>query len=380
MPADSFLYFFGTVFNSGHQVTRGKGVAESRKPLIDISSSIQLLINVPANLEAYRRMVGVIRSKQSFAFAGAGVSRPLGYPTWLELLNRLASETRTRCGEDIIDGEGRPLTVTEVERIDDLLVQAEILKVNLKEQYGGLIREIFARKRSIKVEIKELARLPFQHILTSNYDVSLEVAHEELQLQCESICLCDGAAREFVNKLFDTNYGKRIVHVHGRFDKPESIVLTEKEYAALYQGSQVVERFWGAVPMYRTCVFLGFSFSDEEITESFNLRNFNRAHREGSQTPHFALLALADTDRDKERVLRTGYAAKYGVDPVFFDPVDWKYSGYSNVIENIAQDISPPVARGAVGQGHSPSYADDFARLEALTTLNMKKGATGELR
>jgi hypothetical protein len=325
-------------------------------------------------------MLSVIRGKESLAFAGAGVSRALGYPTWPALLNLLASETRTFCGEDIVDGEGRQLTVTEVEKFPDLLVQAEIFKCNLRDRYGELIREVFARRSELKVEIKEVVRLPFQHILTSNYDVSLEVAHEDLQLECESICLSDGAAREFVNKLFDTTYGKRIVHVHGRFDKAESIVLTEKEYAALYQGSQVVERFWETVPMYKSCVFLGFSFTDEEITESFNLKNFNRAHREGSQTPHFALLALADTDRDKERVLRTGYATKYGVDAIFFDPVDSGYTGYSRVIGRIAHDVSPPTTRHAVGREDSDASADDVAHLEALTMLNMKKGATGELR
>jgi len=161
------------------------------------------------------------------AFAGAGVSRPLGYPTWTGLLNRLASETRSTIGEDIVDDQGRPLTVTQVSRFGDLLVQAEIFKCNLQNRYGEIIRETFARKNEVTSEIKDLARLPFQHILTSNYDVSLEVAHEDMQLEHESICLSDGAAREFFYKLLDTDYAKRIVHVHGSFVDPKSIVLTE---------------------------------------------------------------------------------------------------------------------------------------------------------
>ena len=39
-------------------------------------------------------MIEAIRSEKSFAFAGAGVSRPLGYPTWPQLLDQLAQETR----------------------------------------------------------------------------------------------------------------------------------------------------------------------------------------------------------------------------------------------------------------------------------------------
>jgi SIR2-like domain/CHC2 zinc finger len=196
----------------------------------------------------------------------------------------------------------------------------------------------------------------------------------------EPICVCEEAIREFVNKLFDFEYKRRIVHVHGRFDKPNSIVLTEKEYAALYNGSQVAKRFWDNVPLYRSCIFFGFSFTDEDITEGFNLGNFNRAHRDGSQTPHFALLALADKDRDKERVLRASHKAKYGIDLVFFDSIDSNYTGYSKVIEKIAHDIPPPAARGLVGQPESPTVANDVAHLKALTVLNIRKGATGELR
>jgi hypothetical protein len=343
-------------------------------------ASIQLLINGQDNESAYQRMLNTIRSSESFAFAGAGVSRPLGYPTWPTLLGELAAETRKVCGEQIVDGDGKKLTVAEVEAIDDLLLQAEIFKNNLKDRYGSVMQQTFARKDVVTSDIREIARLPFQHILTSNYDIALEVAHGELQLQCESICLCDSAALEFVNKLFDRKYKRRIVHVHGRFDRVESIVLTESDYAALYTGSKVVERFWENVPMYRSCVFLGFSFSDKEITEQFNLRNFNRAHRKESQTPHFALLELASGDTEKERRLRSTFKAKFGVDAVFFDPIDQSYSGYSKAIGAIVKDISPSLELHRIASADSLGIADDVAKLEALTILNMKKNATGELR
>jgi hypothetical protein len=80
-------------------------------------------------MEAYDRLIAAIRSEESFAFAGAGVSRPLGYPTWSSLVKQLAAETRTMCGEQIVNGEGKPLTVAEVEALDDLLLQAEIFKM-----------------------------------------------------------------------------------------------------------------------------------------------------------------------------------------------------------------------------------------------------------
>lgn len=338
-----------------------------------------MLIDGPDNLEAYWRMIEAIRSEESFGFAGAGVSRPLGYPTWSQLLDQLAQETRTTCGEAIVDNQDKPITVKEVEGVANLLVRAEIFKWNLKDRYASLLAAAFAPKKAVTADIKQVARLPFQHLLTCNYDTALETAHQDLQLEAESICLCDGTAREFVNKLFRPEYKKRIVHVHGRFDKPESIVLTESEYAALYGDSRVV-KFWGTVPMYKSCIFFGFSFTDEDITEKFNLGNFNRAQRDGSETPHFALLALADKDRDKERVLRTTYKIQYGIDPVFFDSVDLTFSGYSELIERISRDVPPRTRQASVRQPDLPTLANDVAQLEALTIMNVKKGATGEFR
>jgi hypothetical protein len=64
-------------------------------------------------MEAHDRLIAAIRSKESFAFAGAGISRPLGYPTWSGLLKQLAVETRTMCGDQIVNGEGKPLTVSD---------------------------------------------------------------------------------------------------------------------------------------------------------------------------------------------------------------------------------------------------------------------------
>lgn len=339
-----------------------------------------MLITGPDNLDAYSRMIETIRSEKSFAFAGAGVSRPLGYPTWPELLDKLAQETRAACGEAIVDTAGKPITVTEVESFPDLLLRAEIFKFNLKNLYERVMYAVFAPKKGVTADIREVARLPFQHVLTCNYDISLEIAHEELQLAFEPICVCDEAAREFVNKLCDFQYNRRIVHVHGRFDKPNSIVLTEKDYATLYDQSQIARRFWDNTPLYRSCIFFGFSFTDEDITEGFNLKNFNRAYRNGSQTPHFALLALADNNRDKQRALRASYKAKYGIDLVFFDAIDLNYAGYSRVLEKMAHDVPPAAARGLVGQPQWPSVANDVAHLEALTVLNIRKGATGDLR
>jgi hypothetical protein len=71
---------------------------------------------------------------------------------------------------------------------------------------------------------------------------------------------------------------------------------------------------------------------------------------------------------------------RYGVAPIFFDPLDSKFTGYPDVIGTIVSDVAPAATGGIVGRQDSTAIAQDVAQLEALTALNMKKGATGELR
>lgn len=366
--------------------------------------SIDLIIDTESNKQAFRQLLQVIRSKQAIAFTGAGVSRPLGYPTWDVLIDRLATETIARCGDHIIDDQGRSITVAQVVEMRDLLFRAEIFKGNLGARYFEIIRETFGPKDGQIADIRDLVSLPFQHLLTSNYDTVLERAQDDLQVGYESICLYDAPANAFVNNLANYDYDRRVVHVHGRFDDPEKIVLTESEYAALYHSSTIARLFWQMVPILRRRVFFGFSFIDMDLTAGFNLGNFNRAQRENHVgVVHFVCVAL--DDKDQEGSFRALYNMKYGIEPVFFDRVDSGFSGYSTLIRILGRKIAPPpkelrvglaealateveeAAQPAVPAGpavaieeHIPEpLNDDVAHLEHLTESNLKKRATGDL-
>ncbi len=345
-------------------------------------------------------MLDLIRTKRAIAFVGAGVSRALGYPTWDTLTQRLATETRTQCGEQIVDDQGRSVTVTQVSAINDLLFQAEIFKSNLQGRYYQILQEIFA-PRGANADVRDLVSLPFQHLLTSNYDVALESAHDELQSRCESLSLCDHTAVDFINNLADYEYGRHVVHVHGRYDDPHNIILTQKEYADFYHRSPEAEALWNMLPIIRRCVFFGFSFTDKDLTEGFNLSNFNRAQRGHPQVVHFALVPMGEPER--EPALRAWYSSTYGIDPVFFDGVDAKFTGYSVLIRDIAKEFETRAEPSRVGlDGGAPAEVvhvqqeplqpenieqqppaaniqADIARLEQLTEDNIRRRSTGDL-
>jgi hypothetical protein len=363
-----------------------------------------LLINSPDNLDAYRRMIEAIRSDETVAFAGAGVSIPLGYPNWSGLLNRLAEETKKTRGENITDSLGTKMTVAGVTAMPNTLIRAEIFKFNLGKRYRELLCEIFAPKHGMAADIANISRVPFQHILTSNYDVAIEIAHDELQIEYESFSLADGPAETFVGKIGDYRCQRCIVHVHGRYDDPDSIVLTNSEYGHIYEGSPVCRSLWNTLPISRRCVFFGFSFLDEDIAEKFSLRIFQRTHRCISGIRHFAVVALEE--RNAEGPIRSSFRQQYGIEPVFFQPLDSNFSGYSVLIGDIvsrtvnAANEAPAAASkrisekwpqepraksvwitGAIDAGKDlASSSKDVARLKALTQMNMRKTKTGDLK
>src|SRR5438552_2492497 len=92
-------------------------------------------------------MVDVIRSGRAIGFAGAGVTLPLGYPTWPGLVGRLAEEVRKIRGEQVeFNGQTIPLQQVVQGLRGELLVQAQILKDNLNADYLPLMAGVFGPK------------------------------------------------------------------------------------------------------------------------------------------------------------------------------------------------------------------------------------------
>jgi hypothetical protein len=367
-------------------------MADRYEPRVNTS-----LINSTVNLGAYERMLQAIRSDNTVALAGAGVSVPLGYPNWNGLLNRLADETEKLCGDTVTDTFQMPLKIEKVRAMRDALVRAEIFKLNLGSKYGDLLRDIFGPRHGVAKDIANISRIPFQHILTTNYDVSIELAHDELKIDYESFSLIDDLAEVFVGNIGDYKTRRCIVHVHGRYDRPESIVLTHGEYGRIYDSSPVCRSLWGTLPISRKCVFLGFSFLDGEIMDKLR-RVFFLAKRSVSGLRHFAVLPLQD--RGEEETSRSSYRLQYGVEPIFFDPADANFSGYSAVVADILSHTescvvaSVPVAtstvesqveekptKSEIASGErQASLRKDVERLKGLTRMNVQKTKTGALQ
>jgi hypothetical protein len=96
------------------------------------------------NIAAQSRLADVLRSGNLLGFVGAGLTTPLRFPSWTELVRRLASEVRLIRGENV-QSNGLAIRVKDVlENFNEPLVQAQIFKENLGPRYFEVMREVFS--------------------------------------------------------------------------------------------------------------------------------------------------------------------------------------------------------------------------------------------
>jgi hypothetical protein len=151
----------------------------------------------------------------------------------------------------------------------------------------------------------------------------------------------------------------------------------------------VVKGFWTIVTIREACVFFGFSFSDLDRLYGFGIakREFNL------QSRHFGVLPLPEGA--SEMAQRAHLGVTYVIQPVFFSPVDEKYSGYGQLLQIIKDQTQtsvtprlaapdsvapkPQTARSLGVEALSIGNSTDVNSLLKLTRNYLRKHRTGGL-
>src|SRR5206468_9486404 len=135
-------------------------------------------------------------------------------------------------------------------------------------------------------------------------------------------------------------YGRRIFYAHGRYDRPEEIVLTEDDYARIYSHQPLAQELWRLAGT-RRFVFWGFSLDDLDVMAGFKeaKRLFNFGIR------HFALLDLEDRNKYLLRVAELQNI--YGIDPILYMREGADFGGYTEALELIGVGVRDALATTA---------------------------------
>ena len=119
--------------------------------------------------DAFDELSSLIQgSRPPLALIGAGASVGSGYPAWPELLEALKSAA--------LEADKRDWR-RSLDDLSDAPWTAEVFAKKLPD--GGLerlIRAHFGERTPVREPHRTLARLPFPHFLTTNFDPSIEAA------------------------------------------------------------------------------------------------------------------------------------------------------------------------------------------------------------
>jgi SIR2-like domain len=188
-----------------------------------------------------------IRDRRVILFVGAGLSRPLGLPSWGELIEHMAKE---------LDFDPALLVGPNA----DYMQVAEFYK--LKKGSIGDLRSWMDKSWNVSDEIllaskvhRQIVDLGFPLIYTTNYDNNLERA----------FCL-RGQTVSKIASVIDIADAKpshtQVVKFHGDFSDDNSLVVTESDYFERLEFESPLDLKLRSDVLGRTILFVGYSLKD----------------------------------------------------------------------------------------------------------------------
>lgn len=283
----------------------------------------------PDNAAAYTRLVETLATRNAIGVVGAGLSVRLGYPTWDQLMAKLREHAILYAPE-----EAARLKSLADELGDDPLVEADQLKAVLgSANYEGFLKDTFApRNPAYDVSHSLLLQLGLRHILTTNYDGSIEAAFlADRRSKMPTALLAAPESGHFFNSILEKS--EHCVHLHGVIHRPETIVLTLADYNGLYKAGHTAAPLTSVFATFPS-VFVGFGMCDADLLDPF--RFLGALLPTNAKFKHFALVAA--NRRAEADARRTQLRSRYRIDPIFYDPAD-RHRALVTVLRQILSDL-----------------------------------------
>ncbi|MBN7763371.1 SIR2 family protein [Nitratireductor aquibiodomus] len=243
-----------------------------------------------------------IRDRKVILFVGSGLSKPLGLPSWEELIKHMAEELGF--DPDILVGPSA-----------DYLQVAEFYK--LRKGSIGDLRSWMDRNWSVRDEQlreskvhKQIVDLEFPLIYTTNYDNNLERSFELHGKDVAKIASVVDIAEAQADR-------PHVVKFHGDFSDDNSLVITEADYFERLEFESPLDLRLRADVLGRSILFVGYSLKDLNLRLLlYKLKRTWDSTAYAKKRPR-SFIFLVRPDAVQEEVLDSR-----GVSPIVSDALD----------------------------------------------------------
>ena len=186
-----------------------------------------------------------IRNGDVTLFIGAGLSMGAGLPGWEKLIRPLA-ERIGYTGEDWLKA---------AQYYENEMGRHELIS-HLREQ---LDTTRIAPTKSHDL----IARLPIRIVFTTNLDDLIERAYRDAE---KRVNLVVGATE----LPFWDESSIKLVKLHGSIDRPETVIITEKDYNKIYRGKALLLQQLNVLLATKTFLFIGYSMNDPDFNQIYD--------------------------------------------------------------------------------------------------------------
>ena len=338
------------------QGTRQNGAGELT--MQDLRALINEILR--KNRASREAMLTLISSGEVIAFVGAGLSAPLKYPSWNDLLAKLHGLASRTAPFDPSEGVKA-----------DVLQYAEEIKKHLdgrgalREFYNAVGREFMPRNGTNCTACHHrLAKLPFRAFVTTNYDDSLEQALNDCAMKelgrarpDPGLVIKPNKADRHIVSLFlrsivepADKHQRHIGHIHGRYNDTANIILAASDYEDAYgfilkgskprdvPSSTLHRQLVWSLFATRQLVFFGCSMEDPYIKTLLDMVAADLW--EWDQPIHFVVLPI---DEDSALSVDTVTLAfgRLGLQAVFFDNCNGTFAGLDQLLDEAIERGQP---------------------------------------
>ena len=211
-------------------------------------------------------IINAIDTNRLMLFVGAGLSRIIGYCSWKELGEKLATIATKKHvlslseKEILLSNQFKPMEVITIaaQRLDSIKPHFGLNCIVKELSEGNKIQTKIDKNLASKIG-SYLAKYN-SPIVTTNADISLEKTKAmEKRVILNSLL-------DYNNDFNDTS----IIHLHGSIKEPKGMVFTSEQYASLYSvDTKVGEKLRELFNTEWTILFIGYGVAEFELLRYF---------------------------------------------------------------------------------------------------------------